>query len=61
MQPPETVLQDCPFLLRQVPFSVILPPVMAAAKLVRSRSPFFLSGLWQEKHLFSSKGRTWSA
>src|SRR5690606_36802602 len=35
-----------------------LPPVMRAPKLVRSRSPFFLSGLWQEKHLFSSRRRT---
>ena len=36
------------------------PPVMSAPKLVRSRSPFFLSGLWQEKHLFSSTARMWS-
>ena len=37
------------------------PPAITAPKLVRSRSPFFLSGLWQEKHLFSSSGRTWSS
>ena len=34
------------------------PPVIVPAKVVRSKSPFFLSGLWQEKHLFSSMGLT---
>src|SRR3989442_1537417 len=36
------------------------PPLIAPLKLVRSRSPFTLSGLWHFEQCVSTNGRMWA-